>query len=219
MSANDELYRHIVNAIPEGIWIVTPEGRTAFCNKRMAELLGTNVESLQKLSCFDPVFPEDLEEGQRQFRLQMAGHEPFDFRLRRMDGSAIWVSISCKPMYDDSGICTGLLGLFTDISERRRIEADLRDSEKLFRAIFCQVAVGIAQTGLDAQWLLLNDQFCAFLGYSQTELRGKTFLDITHPDDREASLTAVSQLLASLVLNAKSHAARMNAANPVEVGI
>src|SRR5581483_6745030 len=102
-------------AVPEGIWVVSSQGETIFCNERMADILGTDVECLKTLSCFDPVFPEDVEEARRRFALQMAGAgQPFDFRLRRMDGSAIWVSISCKPMYEDR-VCIGLLGLFTDI--------------------------------------------------------------------------------------------------------
>jgi PAS domain S-box-containing protein len=190
------MYRRIVKAVPEGIWVVSPEGRTIFCNERMAELLGTDVEALQRLSCFDPVFPDDLEEAQQQFGLQMAGGgQPFDFRLRRVDGSTVWVTISCMPMYDDGGVCIGLLGLFTDISERKRAERDLRKSEELFRAIFSQAAVGIAQTSLTGDWHLVNDRLCQILGYTQAELRTKTFLDITHPDDRDASLGAIRQLL------------------------
>jgi len=50
------------------------------------------------------------------------------------------------------------------------------------------MAVGIAQTSLQGEWLLLNQPFCEILGYTQAELRGKTFLDVTHPDDREAVL-------------------------------
>src|SRR5215469_13724993 len=99
MTADEELYGRIVEAVPEGIWLVDPQGQTTFCNQRMAELLGADIESLRKLSCFDSVFPADLEEAQRQFGLQIAGGgHPFDFRLRRVDGSALWVSISCKPM-------------------------------------------------------------------------------------------------------------------------
>jgi PAS domain S-box-containing protein len=58
-----EMYRRIVDAVPEGIWVVNTQGQTTFCNDRMAEILGTDVESLQKLSFFDPVFPSDLEAG------------------------------------------------------------------------------------------------------------------------------------------------------------
>jgi two-component system sensor kinase FixL len=51
---------------------------------------------------------------------------PFDFRLRRNDGSAIWVSISCGPVCDSAGAVVGLLGLFSDISERKRTEENER---------------------------------------------------------------------------------------------
>ena len=201
MSADQQMYGPIVNAVPEGIWVVNPQGQTIFCNERMAEILGTDVESLQRLSCFDPVFPSDLEEAQRQFGLQMAGgRQPFDFRLRRIDGSPIWVSISCRPMHSD-GVCIGLLGLFTDISERRRTEKGLRDREALFRAIISQAAVGITQCSVTGEWLLLNDRFCEIVGYTRAELRGKTIFDITHPDDRETCIAAVKRLQAGEILS------------------
>jgi PAS domain S-box-containing protein len=137
MSANEEMYRQIVKGVPEGIWVVNPQGRTIFCNERMAEILGTGVDSLQRLSCFDPVFPADLEEAQRQFGLQMAGGgRPFDLRLGCIDGSALWASISCMPMYDASGVSIGLLCLFTDIGERRRADGQtaMVSSENSWRA-------------------------------------------------------------------------------------
>jgi two-component system cell cycle sensor histidine kinase/response regulator CckA len=196
MSENEELYRRIVKAVPEGIWVVNPAGRTIFCNARMAELLGTDVEVLQRLSCFDSVFPDDLEDAQRQFGRQMAGiGQPFDFRLRRIDGSAIWVNISCMALYDDGGVCTGLLGLFTDISERMRAERSLRESEELFRAIFSQAAVGITQCSVTGEWLLMNDRFCEMVGYTRAELEGKTVFDITHSDDREGCVAEVNRLM------------------------
>src|SRR5579883_3177995 len=131
MSIDAETYTRILKAVPEGIWVVSPEGRTLYCNERMAELLGTDVDALQKLSCFDPIFPSDVAEAQRHFALQMDGRgRPFDFRLRRMDGSAVWVRISCMPMTDYCGAPTALLGLFADITERRRAEDSLRESEE-----------------------------------------------------------------------------------------
>ena len=83
-----------------------------------------------------------------------------------------------------------------DIKERKRVEAALQESEERFRAIFYQAAVGIAETSVKGEWLLLNDRYCEILGYTQAELRGKSFWDIVHPDDREVSLAARRQLLA-----------------------
>jgi len=83
-----------------------------------------------------------------------------------------------------------------EVAERHRTEMALRESEERFRAIFSRAAVGIAQTSVDGKWLLLNDRLCEILGYTQAELRGKTFLEFTHPDDREVCAAAVRRLLA-----------------------
>jgi len=86
-----------------------------------------------------------------------------------------------------------------EAAERQRAEIALRESEQRFRAILSQAAVGIAQTSTDGQWLLLNNRFCEILGYAQAYLRGKAFLDFVHPDDHEASLTGVAELLAGKI--------------------
>ena len=90
----------------------------------------------------------------------------------------------------------GWIAVVADVTERHQAERRLRESEERFRVTFYQAAVGIAQTGIDGRWVLLNDRFCEFLGYSPDELRGKRFIDLTHPDDREASRTSVRKLLA-----------------------
>ena len=80
-------------------------------------------------------------------------------------------------------------------TERRHAEIALRDSEELFRATFFQAAVGITQANLAGKLQLVNDRICEILGYSREELLDKTFLEITHPDDRETCLRAINGLL------------------------
>src|SRR5579871_1849877 len=67
--------------------------------------------------------------------------------------------------------------------EKRRSEAALRASEERFRATFDQVAIGIGHGSLAGQWLLVNPQLCALLGYMQSELLTLRFQDITYQDD------------------------------------
>jgi two-component system, cell cycle sensor histidine kinase and response regulator CckA len=193
MSGSEEMYRRIVDAVPEGIWVVSAEGRTLFCNDRMAQMLGTDVECMQRLSCFDPLFPGDLEDAQLHFGRQMAGGaRPFDFRLRRMDGSALWVSISCTPMHDEDGVSTGLLGLFTDISQRRQAEAALQESEERFRNMADTAPVMIWVAGPDQLCTYFNKCCLDFTGQSLDEKIGDGWMVNIHPEDREWFLAKYS---------------------------
>ena len=76
-----------------------------------------------------------------------------------------------------------------------KAKAALRESEERFRAIFFQAAVGMAQVGAQGEWLLVNDRLCEILGYTPEELRARTFLEMTRPEDREAALAAMRRLL------------------------
>ncbi|MGF2037141.1 MAG: sensor histidine kinase [Nostoc sp. CmiVER01] len=86
--------------------------------------------------------------------------------------------------------------LQAEITERQRIEQALRESEQRFRATFHQAAVGIAHVAIDGRWLLVNQKLCNILGYTSEELQLLTFQDITHPDDLDADLKYVDQILA-----------------------
>jgi len=117
MIAYDELWRWTVMVVLDGLWVVDLRGRTLFNNKRMAEMLGDETESISGRSCFEYVFPEDMPEAERRFAECIAGRSgPVGFRLRRSDGSVIWVSIDYSPVCDASGATVGLLGLFSDIT-------------------------------------------------------------------------------------------------------
>jgi len=72
----------------------------------------------------------------------------------------------------------------------------LRESEERFRATFEQAAVGMAHISNDGHWLRVNQKLCDILGYTQGELLETTWQQITHPEDLEADLEHVQQLLA-----------------------
>lgn len=83
-----------------------------------------------------------------------------------------------------------------EIAARTQTELRLRESEEQFRQSFEFAGIGMALVGLEGQWLRVNRAICDLLGYSEAELRRKTFQDITHPDDLEKDLTHVRALLA-----------------------
>ena len=80
----------------------------------MAEILGTTPSEMKGQPSFGYVFPEDEATARRLFDFKMAGDRaPFHFRLRRKDGSAIWVDVQGTPLYNAAGAFTGIVGTFT----------------------------------------------------------------------------------------------------------
>lgn len=68
--------------------------------------------------------------------------------------------------------------------------------ENQFFPLFQYAAVGFAKVGLDCSWLRVNRKLCEITGYSEEELLAGTFIDITHPDDIEADLSNMRQVMA-----------------------
>lgn len=84
-------------------------------------------------------------------------------------------------------------------ADRRAADVELRDREARFRAAFLQAAVGMAETSTSGQFRLVNARCCEILGYTQEELRERTFIEAAHPDDRDACAEATARLVAGAI--------------------
>ena len=99
----------------------------------------------------------------------------------------------------------GRVWSFRDVTERRRVEEALKESEERFRATFEQAAVGVAHVRPDGRFLLVNQKFCDIVGYTRDELLEKTFQEITYPYDLEADLENVRMMLLNEIQSYAMH--------------
>jgi PAS domain S-box-containing protein len=98
----------------DGIWIIDAEARTLYANAAMAEILGTTSADLIGKHSFDYVFPEDVAAAQQLFENKIRGDtNPFHFKLRRKDGSPVWVDVQGTPMHNAAGDFLGIVGTFS----------------------------------------------------------------------------------------------------------
>src|SRR5215470_14207520 len=191
-----QMYRQIAGAVPEGIWVVDPQGHTLFSNQRMAEILGVNFESMPQQSCFTCVYPEELEDAQSHFARTLAGdRRPFNFRLRRADGSPIWVSISCMPISNEVGDPVALLGLFSDISERKRVADTLRESEERLRFAQKVASIGTFDWNIETGVNTWTPELEAMYGLPVGGFPGTqaAWEALVHPDDRARAVKLISE--------------------------
>jgi two-component system cell cycle sensor histidine kinase/response regulator CckA len=167
-------HRHLVDTAAEGIWVHDEGGFITYANARMAEMLGLTVDDLIGRKVDEFFLPADLSmERIRAENLRNGRKEQFDRRLRRSDGSEMWVLTCCNPMvFDTVGDAKpGSLAMMTDITERKRAEYALRRSEERFRNLFESVLEGVYQSTPDGRILAANPMLLQMLGLTnQAEL-------------------------------------------------
>jgi PAS domain S-box-containing protein len=84
-------------------------------------------------------------------------------------------------------------------AELQQTREALHESEERFRGAFDHAAIGMALVAPDGRWLQVNRSLCQITGYTEDELLARTFQDITHPDDLDADLAFVQQMLAGQI--------------------
>ncbi len=116
-------------------------------------------------------------------------------RNYRKDGSLIVCEWHNSVLLDNHGDLLSIFSFVHDITEQKKLEADLSISEQRFHKAFEYASIGKALVSPEGSWLRVNRAVCELLGYTEEELLALTFQDITHPDDLDADLSYVEQML------------------------
>src|SRR5271165_4430099 len=128
-------------------------------------------------------------------QLLATGHWEGELVHTRRDGALVTVASSWTLQRDEANSPVSVIEMNYNITARKDSEEALRLSEERFSSAFEYAAVGMALVSLSGRWLKVNQALCDSIGYSAKELCGKTFQDLTHPDDLETDLANVRQLL------------------------
>jgi PAS domain S-box-containing protein len=195
----------LLDSTGEGIFGVDRDGVCTFINRAAASLLGGTPErfignqmhALTHHSYADgSTYPIEDCSVFDAFRTGM-GSSVADEVFWTLDGTQFPVEYSSHPM-SDRGQLQGAVVAFKDVTLRHQMETDLRHSEQLFRGAFDAARAGIALIGSDGKtYVDVNHALCEMLGYSKAELLSLDWIEVTHPDDREANIEEVARFRAS----------------------
>ncbi len=127
------------------------------------------------------VHPEDRAEAIRLTEQAMASGEPItgEWRVQWPDGSIHWISGRWQVFKDSSGKPLRMTGINLDITDRKKAEEALRQSEARFRMLHESLRDAFVQVSMDGQILECNDLFCQMVGYSREEVRTLTYQRLT----------------------------------------
>lgn len=119
-------YRQIVETSQEGIWILDGQGKTTFANPKMEEMLGCQTGEMDGRSVFEFMDDDVRDDAMRLMEQRRNGiAEQHEFRLRKADGSQLWVLMSTCP-FKHGETAIGVLGMVTDITDRKRHESEIQ---------------------------------------------------------------------------------------------
>ncbi|MFQ5534647.1 MAG: PAS domain S-box protein [Sphingomonadales bacterium] len=169
----DDRFRTLVDGSLQGVFVHVA-GRIVYANEAIAKLHGFRVDELIGTSVTDLVMPDELP---RLMVVQAKARvADFEFRARRRDGSGIWVNASARNIVWDGMRARQIT--VADISERKRAERALRESERRYRSIIDTANEGFCQIDENGRIVEVNDALARMLGYSRDQLLGKTPFDL-----------------------------------------
>jgi PAS domain S-box-containing protein len=192
----------VVQATPDGLWVLDPDGRTVFANDRMAELLGREPDEMPGFDAFSAL--DEL--GQQQLRAHLdeleADGEPGDnleCSLLRRDGGRLEALISHTPIIDDLGRRRGWLHRVSEYTAQRHLLETLQRREQQLADAQAIARLGSWEWDLTDDVVTWSDEL-----YRIYELEPRegvptyaVLLDAMHPDDRELVRSAVARALAT----------------------
>ncbi len=193
----DMHYRSLFEGVPVGIYRLSAAGELLHFNRAAAELLGAG-DDPEALLDYDTsqlyLDPED----RRAWRTLMhyEGRVPnFEARIRRLDGESIWVRSNARAVHDGAGEIVAYEGTVEDITDRRRLEDALRESDERFRSLVQGASDMISILDADRAVRYQSPSTIRLLGYAADERIGSNGFERIHPEDRPQLETLFQELL------------------------
>lgn len=185
LRTSEEEYRRIFEQSRDSIHIASIDGRILRANEAATELFGYSCDELLSMHVKDLYAnPEDREKVVRRAR-RKNGLRNYELGIRRKDGEVRDGLVTTTVLKDASGTVLGFQSFIRDVTERKRAESALRESESRFRTLVDNTGTGVLLVSQQGEVLRFNRAMLRLTGYGAAELRG---LDVTrlyvHREDR-----------------------------------
>jgi PAS domain S-box-containing protein/putative nucleotidyltransferase with HDIG domain len=186
LQESERKYRLVAENASDVIWTTDMDFKVTYMSPSAARMLRCSMVEAMTLTVTDMLTPESMEWGMSllQEQLAMEGQEGIspqrewnlDLQLRRRDGSTVWVEEKVNFIRDAKNQPMGIMGITRDISERKKAEKAVSDSEKKYRQLVETLHEGIWVIDRDANTTFVNPRMAEILGYTQDEMTGKPLL-------------------------------------------
>ncbi len=188
--AEDEL-RTLVDAIPQFVWIMRPNGAAAYANQRWCDYTGKTSEQIQGDGWLQFIHPDDRPRVQEAWQIAVRTGTLYEVEHRIQEGSTggyRWFLARSIPYQDTQGTILYWVGTCTDIDEQKRAEQRLKGSEENWRVLAETVPQLVWTTQPDGSVTYWNQRWYDAIGASPKQSLGHAWSQFLHPDDHQHTL-------------------------------
>jgi diguanylate cyclase (GGDEF)-like protein/PAS domain S-box-containing protein len=191
-------FRSIFDHAPIGVAMVSLEGRYLQVNGSLCEILGYSEEELQALTWQEITHPDDLATSSDYARRTVEGEFPkyhLDKRFRHAEGHTVWASLSVSLVRDSKGEPLNFVSQIQDVTERKKIEKRIKESEERFRSLVQNSSDIITILEADGTVRYVSPAVERITGYKPDEQVGTNAFGSVHPDDCDRALDNFAEVL------------------------
>ncbi|MEM3697026.1 MAG: PAS domain S-box protein [Candidatus Bathyarchaeia archaeon] len=168
----------IFETASEGIMTVDENENITFVNRAFAEMLGYNEQELIGVNLRRFVDEEDFKKIRKQTEIRKRGETSrYEIALYHKDGKPRILQVSASPLWNEKGEYEGALGIIMDVTERRKMEEKLKESEERLKRLIEYAPDAIYINDLQGRFIDGNKQAEALIGYRKEELIGKSIFE------------------------------------------
>jgi PAS domain S-box-containing protein len=175
LEESEARFRDLAELLPESIYEMDATGRLTFANRTAFAQFGYTPRDLEEgLNGFDMIVPEQRTKARQRGQRSMDGEDLglTEYAALTKDGRVFPALFRSTPIFHE-GRPVGLRGFIIDITERKRVEEALGQSEAHYRAVVEHTGTAVSVTAADGSMVMVNSKFEELSGYDREELEGK----------------------------------------------